>query len=437
MNASPRRTHIRRLVVLALAMFLEAAGYGIVAPTLPLLARKLGLGHEQLGFLFALYALVGLILVLPFGYAADRWGRKALLALGFTSLTCASIGYVLALDYTWLAIARAAQGIGGTAIWVASLTMGGDLSSRETVGREVAWITAAWSLGFLLGPALGGVGDLHAPFIAYALICLLALALSVSSLRETQAAPIDVTPRRLARLASLPEVQCSSIATFALAFYFGSFDAFVPWLLDGRGATRLAIAFLFSVLALPSVLLPVLTGETVDRAGDRRILSFGLATNGLLAIGFLDLIDRFPLWMGFLALGVTEVAIYIPAIAMLQRAVQNRDRGTAMAIHILAFSSGFVLGPVACGRLIPLMGYGPMFLLMGLTTLAALGACNLILSLRGHAPPAGPGRASATALPSSTWGGFAHGEWGPPSEAPACPAPDETPSGERPGVLVE
>ncbi len=364
-------------------MFLEAAGYGIVAPTLPVLAQRLGLGHEELGLLFGLYALVGLVLVLPFGYAADRWGRKALLLLGFASLTCASAGYVLAREFTWLVLARCAQGVGGTAIWVASLTMGGDLSERHKAGREIAWITGAWSLGFLLGPALGGLGSLQTPFIVYASICFLALLLSAFTLHETHTAPINVSLTRLRRLASLPEVQCSSVATFALAFYYGSFDAFVPWLLDSRGLTRPGIALMFSVLALPSVLLPRIAGESADRLGDRRILNFGLPTNGLLALSFMELISRLPLWLGFLALGVTEVAIYIPAIAMLQRAVSNRDRGTAMAIHILAFSSGFVLGPVVCGQILPGGGYERIFLLMGATMLLAMGLGNVVLARRG------------------------------------------------------
>ena len=370
-------------------MFLEAAGYGIAAPTLPLLARSMGLGAERLGFLFGLYALVGMILVLPFGLAADRWGRKRLLIVGFAALTCSSIGYVFASSFAWLVLARSAQGVGGTAIWVASLTMGGDLSARESVGREVSWITGAWSLGFLLGPALGGVGDLALPYITYASICLVALVLTLFSLHETQAGAINLSWPNFRRIISLPEVQCSSLATLSLAFYYGSFDAFVPWLLDGRGMSRPEIALLFSVLALPSVILPRVVGQAADRMGDRSILNFGLPTNGLLALLFLEVIATVPLWLGFLALGVTEVAIYIPAIAMLQRAVENRGRGTAMAIHILAFSVGFVLGPVVSGHAIERTSYQGVFLIMGLTMFASLVGGNALLALRRPRPRPG------------------------------------------------
>jgi MFS family permease len=392
----PNPTH---QFVLALAMFLEAAGYGIVAPTLPLLARRLGVGAEELGVLFSLYACVGVALVIPFGYAADRWGRRSLMILGLASLLAASAGYMMADDFLWLAVARATQGMGGTAIWVASLSMGGDLSARESAGREVSWITGAWSLGFLLGPALGGLGDLHLPFVLYAGVCLVALVLGALGLVETHVEPIHLSMPRLAALAVRPPIVCSTLATFALAFYYGAFDAFTPWLLDSHGESRASIALLFSVLAIPSVLLPRLCGESADRMGDRAILNFGLPTNGLLAIGFLELVNRFPLWIGFLALGITEVAIYIPAIAMLQRAVDNRERGTAMALHIFAFSTGFVAGPVLSGQLYPHFGYKGIFLMMGGVMLAALLVGNLIQSRAGTAPPSMGGSRDGEPLP--------------------------------------
>src|SRR2546425_11383904 len=59
-------------LALALTMFVEAVGYGVVAPTLPFLARAAGAGEAQIGFLVGLYAAVGLLAGIPFGALVNR-----------------------------------------------------------------------------------------------------------------------------------------------------------------------------------------------------------------------------------------------------------------------------------------------------------------------------------------------------------------------------
>src|SRR5947209_13372428 len=81
-------------VALALTMFVEAVGYGVVAPTLPFLARSAGAGDAQIGFLVGLYASVGLLAGIPFGVLANRFGRRSLVLVGLGGLTFASFGCV-------------------------------------------------------------------------------------------------------------------------------------------------------------------------------------------------------------------------------------------------------------------------------------------------------------------------------------------------------
>src|SRR5439155_1359415 len=80
---------------LALTMFVEAVGYGVVAPTLPFLARQAGAGEERIGFLVGLYAAVGLLASIPFGVLANRYGRRALILVGLACLTLASFGFIV------------------------------------------------------------------------------------------------------------------------------------------------------------------------------------------------------------------------------------------------------------------------------------------------------------------------------------------------------
>ena len=114
----------------------RAVGYGVVAPTLPFLARGAGAGDVQIGFLVGLYAAVGLVAGVPFGALANRLGRRPLVLVGLGCLTIASVGFVLAPSYAWLVGARFAQGLGATAIWVGALTIAGGGSRADLDHRR-------------------------------------------------------------------------------------------------------------------------------------------------------------------------------------------------------------------------------------------------------------------------------------------------------------
>src|SRR5713226_375441 len=166
---------IASAVALALAMFVEAVGYGMVAPTLPFLARQAGAGESRIGFLVGLYAAVGLLVSIPLGALANRYGRRTLILVGLACLTAASIGFIFAPTYAWLVVARFAQGLGATAIWVGSLTVAADLSPSASMGKSLSILTGSWALGFVVGPALGGLGSVRFPFVLYAALSAAAL----------------------------------------------------------------------------------------------------------------------------------------------------------------------------------------------------------------------------------------------------------------------
>src|SRR5439155_12322132 len=157
---------------LALTMFVEAVGYGVVAPTLPFLARSAGAGEQRIGFLVGLYAAVGLVAGFPFGALAGRYGRRSLVLVGLGFLTVSSFGFVLAPTYGWLVAARFVQGLGATAIWVGTLTMAADLSPDSHMGRSLSWITGSCSVGFVVGPALVGLGSVRFLFFVHAVLPL-------------------------------------------------------------------------------------------------------------------------------------------------------------------------------------------------------------------------------------------------------------------------
>ena len=79
-----------------------------------------------------------------------------------------------------------------------------------------------------------------------------------------------------------------------------------------------------------------------------------------------------PLWVVFFLLGLVEVLIYVPAVALLNRGLHRDERVFATASHSYAFSAGFFLGPLVGGLLMPLGGYPGLFATLTAVMLAAI-----------------------------------------------------------------
>ena len=379
-------------------MMTEAIGYGMVAPTLPFMARLTGAGEDQIGLLVGIYAAVGLIAAPWLGTLANRRGHRFIVLLGLACLTLASIGFTLAPNYPALVLARLVQGFGAAGVWVGCLTLAAELSADKTMGRSLSWLTGAWSLGFIIGPALGGLGTLRLPFLVYALLAACSLGLGIFGLPMTGGHGPAATLPGILRIIRRPNILASGAATLGLAFFFGAVEAFLPLLVasggDAPGADgttalaaaggiavagtqegvvmqRMGIGLLFSIAGLPSVLLPRLVGRLADRFGDAPVIGAGFLVATAWGASFLALFGRAPDVVLFLMLGAVEVLVYVPAVALLHRGVTTEDRIFASGSHAYAFSIGFFLGPALTGALFPFGGYRTMFATLAVASLVS------------------------------------------------------------------
>ena len=163
-----------------ITLLIDVMGWGLIIPVMPkLIAELKGIPVNEASpygaWLLSAYAITQFVFAPVIGNLSDKFGRRPVL---LTSLLGFGIDYLflaLAPTYGWLFVGRIIAGITGASFTTASAYIA-DVSTAETRAKNFGMIGAAFGLGFIIGPALGGLLaglGTRAPFYAAAILCLL------------------------------------------------------------------------------------------------------------------------------------------------------------------------------------------------------------------------------------------------------------------------
>jgi multidrug resistance protein len=363
---------------------IDLVGFGIVVPILPIWAKDLGASPTQIGALAASYALMQFLFAPMWGRLSDRYGRRPviLVALAGTVVSSLLIGMATALWFLWLA--RILNGIAG-ASYAAAQAYVADVTGPEDRARGMGLIGAAFGLGFVLGPAIGGLCaliDPRAPFFVAAAVAAANLALAWRRLPEPERRPAATSSRRqLIRLALghpqiAPMIAITFLGTFAFVGMEQTFALLCEHRFDfGLAATGLVFAYIGITVA---VVQGKAIGPLVGRFGEQRVLVAGLFLTGL-ALGLLAITT--DLWELFLvsALLAASGLVFPTVTTLVSRAVGDADQGAMLGVVASVSGLARVAGPLAAGAMFELSV--PLPYLVG----AGLFAVCLAIALRGPA----------------------------------------------------
>ena len=157
------------LLVIFITVFIDLVGFGIVIPVLPFFAEgtKFGATPREVGLLFASYSVMQLIFAPVLGRLSDKYGRRPVLLI---SLIGTSLGFLIlgfATTLWMLFLGRIIDGISGGNISTAQAYIA-DVTTKEDRAKGMGLIGAAFGLGFVFGPAIGGVlsrWGINVPFL--------------------------------------------------------------------------------------------------------------------------------------------------------------------------------------------------------------------------------------------------------------------------------
>lgn len=164
-----------QLGIIFLTVFIDLIGFGIVIPILPLYALHFHANESVNGLLVGIYSAMQFIFAPVLGKISDRAGRRPVLLVSLmgTAAGFAIMGFAGSL--MWLFIARIVDGISGGNISTAQAYIA-DITGPEERSKAMGLIGAAFGLGFILGPAIGGLlsgYSIAAPFLFASALALL------------------------------------------------------------------------------------------------------------------------------------------------------------------------------------------------------------------------------------------------------------------------
>ncbi|HTD34497.1 MAG TPA: MFS transporter, partial [Candidatus Elarobacter sp.] len=218
---------VRLLPILGIT-FIDILGFSIMIPLLPFFVKRFGAPDVAVGVVFATFSLCQLIAGPVWGNVSDRIGRKMVLIVSQVGSTISWAMLAFAPSIAVVVLARAIEGFSGGNIGVTQAYVG-DLVEPKRRGAAFGYLGAAFSAGFVFGPALGGwLAERYGfavPFLVAALLQILTLVLTIVMLPESRGPKTDEErgavglrdiARALADRAVAPVLWLRLVYTFAM-----------------------------------------------------------------------------------------------------------------------------------------------------------------------------------------------------------------------------
>lgn len=396
------------LWVLLLTVFVNLVGFGLIVPLLPFFAEALRAEPWQITLLFSAYSL-GQFFAEPFwGRLSDRIGRKPVL-IATTAFNVAGYLMLAFVPNVWAAIAvRLFTGLGAGNI---STVQGyvADITPPERRAGRMGVIGAAFGLGFIVGPGLGGLlarpelgrlGFQIPIFVAAALAALSCLGVIVF-LRESRAKQDPAAPRPaflagLQRARANPVIARVILVTLVyMAAFSGMESTFGLW--SQRrfdwGPKEVGLAFMV-IGVVSAVSQGLITGRLARLFGEARVLAFGMALFGLSLL-VQTLLDKPALVPVVMAFGGFGMALAMPNIsALISRSSAPHEQGALLGLNMAAGSLARMAGPIVAGFTFSALGPNAPFLtgavLIVPAIFLALDAGRAFARRDEQRPPAAP-----------------------------------------------
>ena len=401
------------VLVIFLTVFIDLIGFGIVLPLLPIFAKNLDASGFTIGCLMAVYSAMQFVFAPIWGRWSDRVGRRPILLI---STAGAAISYALfaigcgqsgTVALTLLFVARIFAGICGANITVAQAYIA-DITPPEERSKKMGLIGMAFGLGFIFGPAIGGLGlkfwGVTAPGWIAAGLCAANFLFTFAKLPESwqPGAYRAARPRfeHFMETMRRPGIPTLIIVFFLATFCFASFETTIGLLVSrnfglifenikGIYTFDPKVVYLYTYCGIIGAFVqggPL--GRAVKKFGEPLLITLSLVFVAV-SLAPLPYITNWPLLLGVLAiLSIGSSLTRPPVFGMLSNLTPADEQGATIGTAQSAGSLARIGGPIFAASLLDLHPAVPYLICGGVSLVTAVFAWQFLHNRRPAVPSA-------------------------------------------------
>ena len=397
------------MATLFFIVFLDLVGFGMIVPVLPFYAEHLGIAPSLVILIFGLYSCGQLFGAPLWGSLSDRMGRRPILLATLAANAIANFALAFAGDPWTLAVSRLVSGLAAGNISIAYAYVA-DITPDAERPRALGMLGAAFGLGFILGPALGGMlggsdaatANLSRVAMSAAGMSALAFLATLAALAEShgpehraiaQSQPRGIQWRLVSRPALRQLLSMTLIVVGAVSMLQGTFSL---WAAESLGVSPRNLGFVFAVIGVLAVTVQGgLIGRLTARFGPERLARIGALCVGTALI-FIPFSPTVWVALAPMALYGLGSALFSPSVSnLVTRTAGPSERGAVLGLFQGVSSLGRVVGPVAASGIAAVAGLRVPFWVAAVVT---LGGAFMV-----HTPtPASTASPTPTPTPAPT-----------------------------------
>ena len=391
-----------QMTALFLTIFIDLLRFGIIIPILHTNAKALGASPLFIGVIAASFSFTQFLFAPIWGSTSDRLGRRPIILVSILATALAYVFFANANTLFLLLISRILSGLGSANISAAQAYVS-DITTAENRTKSMGMIGAAFGLGFIFGPPIGGFIKEHfgVEYVGYftAALCLLNFILAYfllpESLIEKRASKRSLKQTFTAMGHAFKKPVVSDLFwinfIFIAAFSMMQVNCTLLWSED-YGLSEKQVGYVFGFIGICSAIVQGgLIGRMNKKLGEQKLLTYGnyLMAIGLAGLPFVPKTMFIPFELFFLLIIALANGCIIPSINSLlsfntPRNEQGQILGSLQSVGSLARGIGHIIGGFIYG-----MGHALPFIVGGVLMLFSAYLTKLLFRIVGKQTPTG------------------------------------------------